>query len=387
MPSSMRVEGTVAEGFEGVREEFAAVLEAEAHDTGAQLAVYRHGRRVVDLWAEGAEPATGGELTGLHSVTKGAAHLVVALLVQDGILELDREVAAYWPEFAAEGKDALTLRELLQHRAGAIGVEGGFTLDELADDRLLARRLAGHRPYWKPGTRSGYHALVIGALTGEVVFRATGRTLKEHYEKRIRAPHGLDFHLGLPEWLEPHYRPVLPMRPTPEQAAELAAAEAPGEALRVAFNWHAAEPTDLVEYANSRTIRANGPASAGGVGNARGVAGMYAAAISGLDGAAPLLKPDTIAEFTGLQTPGPDAVTGEPDLFALGFRASQVVYPYLGADSFGHSGAAGAESWADPGTGLAYAYTRRLWAYPGGAAPENLRLGAAVLGAYAESSD
>src|SRR5689334_2024067 len=112
------VQGTVAKGFEGVREEFAAFLAGEAHEPGAQLVAYHHGRRVVDLWA--GEGLDGDSLTGVYSITKGAAHLVVALLVQDGVLELDREVAHYWPEFGSQGKERLTLRELLSHRAGLV---------------------------------------------------------------------------------------------------------------------------------------------------------------------------------------------------------------------------------------------------------------------------
>ena len=146
---------------------------------------------------------------------------MVALLVQDGTLELDREVAHYWPEFAAEGKGAVTLRDLLAHRAGVVGADAGFTVEELADDRVVAERLAAQRPFWRPGSAFGYHALVIGALTGEVVRRATGRTLQELYEERVRAPYGLGFHLGLPESEEPRYRSVLPMAPTPPEQALL----------------------------------------------------------------------------------------------------------------------------------------------------------------------
>ncbi|WKX72396.1 serine hydrolase domain-containing protein [Streptomyces sp. XD-27] len=386
MSNETGVQGTVAAGFEGVREEFAAVLAEEAAagtEPGAQLAAYVNGRQVVDLW--GGDGVSGDSLHGLYSSAKGAAHLVVALLVQDGVLDLDRTVAAYWPEFAAEGKDEVTLRDLLAHRSGVIGVDGGFSAAELADDRLLAERLAGQRPFWRPGTAYGYHAFVIGALTGEVVRRATGRSIQELYEERIRAPYGLDFHLGLPEALEPRYVDVLPMRPTPEQQAGLAAsAPAPGSLTGIAFNLNATPPTDLVEFANTRAVRALGPTSSGGVGNARGLAAMYAAAISEVGGRAPLLRPDTIAEFAKVQTPGTDLVTGERDHFALGFEAQGVRYPFLGADAFGHSGAVGAQSFADPGSGVAYSYTRRRFAVGGGGgAPENHRLAAAVMEAVA----
>ncbi|MDX2573614.1 serine hydrolase domain-containing protein [Streptomyces scabiei] len=352
-----------------MREAFALFVAGERDDYEGQLTAYVDGRRVVDLWA-----GPGGDtLHGVFSSTKGAAHLVVALLVQDGVLELDREVAHYWPEFAAEGKGAVTLRELLAHRAGLVGTDAGFTLEELADDRVIAERLAVQRPFWRPGTAFGYHALVIGALTGEVVRRATGRTLQEVYEERVRAPYGLDLFLGLPAEHEPRFRSVLPMTPTPAQQAELdAVPQGPHTLTSIAFNSQVPEPGELTDFPNARIVRANGQASAGGIGSARGLAGMYAAAISTVDGRPPLLKPDTIGEFGQIHSVGHDLVARAPKAFGLGFQATaELVHPFLGAGTFGHSGAGGSQAFADPRSGLAYGYTRRRMAFPGGAAPEN----------------
>ncbi|MFI5976934.1 serine hydrolase domain-containing protein [Streptomyces sp. NPDC051452] len=378
MTREITVHGTVADGFEAVREEFAAVVTGERDDYEGQLCVYVHGRRVVDLWA--GEGVTGDSLYGVYAATKGAAHLVAALLVQDGTLELDRKVTYYWPEFAAEGKGALTLRELLSHRAGLIGTDGGFTLAELADDRAIAERLADQRPFWRPGTAFGCHALVIGALSGEVIRRATGRTVQELYQERIRAPYGLDFHLGLPADRESGFRSAQPMLPTAAQQALLdGQPTGPHTLAAIAFNRHGAEPTDLEDLANQRLIRAVGPASVGGVASARGLAGMYAAAISEMDGKAPLLKEDTVAEFGQIHSVGHDLVTRLHRSFGLGFQATaDTWHPFLGAGTIGHSGANGVQSFADPRAGLAYGYTRRRFAFPGGAAPENDRLVAAV---------
>ncbi|TLS46557.1 beta-lactamase family protein [Streptomyces montanus] len=375
---TQEIHGTVAEGYEAVRDELAAVVAAERPDYAGQLSAYVQGRRVVDLWAG---PETDGEtLFGVFSSTKGAAHLVVALLVQDGTLELDREVAYYWPEFAAESKGTVTLRELLAHRAGVIGSDAGFTHDELADDRVIAERLATQRPFWRPGTAFGYHALVIGALTGEVVRRATGRTLQELYEERIRAPYGLDLFLGLPEAEEPRYRSVQPMAPTAEEQAVLdATPRGPHTLSSIAFNEHVPGQGTLADHPNSRTVRAKGPASAGGVASARGLAGMYAAAISQVNGRTPLLKPDTIAEVGQIHSVGHDLVAHAHKAYGLGFQAlADAWYPCLGAGTFGHSGAGGSQAFADPRSGLAYGYTRRRVAFPGGAAPENQRLVRAV---------
>ena len=375
---TQEIHGTVADGFEAVREEFAAFVAGELPDYEGQLCAYVHGRKVVDLWAgDGVE---AGSLYGVFSSTKGAAHLVAALLVQDGTLELDRKVTYYWPEFATEGKGTLTLRDLLSHRAGLVGLDAGFTAQELADDRVMAERLADQRPFWRPGTAFGYHALVMGALSGEVVRRATGRTLQEVYEERIRAPHALDFFLGLPEALEPRYRSVRPMAPTaPQQAVLDALPSGPHTLSSIAFNTHVPEPGTLEDHANSRAVRAKGPASAGGVGAARGLAGMYAAAISEVDGRAPLLKPDTVAEVGQIHSVGYDLVARAHKSYGLGFQATaDTWYPFLGAGAFGHSGAGGSQAFADPRSGLAYGYTRRRMAFPGGAAPENERLVKAV---------
>jgi CubicO group peptidase (beta-lactamase class C family) len=374
------VHGTVAPGFEDVRSGFAAVAAAEPGYSG-QLAAFLGDRQVVDLWA--GEDIAGDGLTSVYSVSKGAAHLVVALLVQDGVLHLDRPVADWWPEFAAFGKERLSLRELLAHRSGLIGVDGGFTVAELADDRLIASRLAGQHPFWRPGEAYGYHAFVISALTGEVVRRATGRSLRELFEERIRSPYGLDFYLGLPAAEDRRFQEVLPMRLTAEQEAGLAAQPRdPASLMSVAFNFNASPPTDIVEFGNTPQIRATGNASAGGVANARGVARMYAAAISAVDGREPLLTPETISEFSRLHYAGPDLVTGEADHFALGFETSWKKYPFLGGTAFGHSGATGSQSFADPASGIAYGYIRRRFILGGGGgSPENQRLAAAVVGA------
>ncbi|WP_327066242.1 serine hydrolase domain-containing protein [Kitasatospora sp. NBC_01302] len=371
------VHGTVAEGFEAVRAEFAAFVGAEPVDPGAQLAAYQDGRLVVDLWAG---EVTGDSLSGVFSVTKGAAYLVTALLVEEGLLELDRTVADYWPEFAAHGKGAVTLRQLLSHRSGVIGADDGFAAEELADDRIIAERLAGQRPFWQPGTAHGYHALAIGALVGEVVRRVTGSSVQELYEERVRAPYGLDFYLGLPESERHRHRDVLPMLPTAEQQATMAASAHPGRynRLAIAFNTSADPAFDLVAFVNSPTALAKSPASVGGVGNARGIAGMYAAMLGGFNGRGPLLKADTVRDFARPQSVGEDLVAGGSASYALGFQALGLEYPALGADTFGHAGAAGALAFGDPRTGLAYGYTRRRFAFPGGAAPENERLARAV---------
>ncbi|MEU4690583.1 serine hydrolase domain-containing protein [Actinoplanes sp. NPDC023714] len=344
------VRGTVAPGFETVREAFAAFLAAEPAGSGSQLAAFHRGEQVVDLWSDDVD---GDTLTGVFSVSKGAAHLVVALLVQDGVLDLDAPARSLpFP---------LSLRELLGHRSGLIGVDGGFSIEEAADDRVVAARLAGQKPYWTPGEGYGYHALTMGALIDAELRAVTGRSVQQWYADLLRDRFDLDLWLGLPEELEPRFRPLLP-------ALGPAFVPDPASLMAVSFN---TTRFDLLDYGNTRAVRALGASSGGGVGNARGVAGLYAAALRLLDG-------DTVATFARPYSLGSDLVTGEIDHFGLGFENLPVTYPFLGPRTIGHGGAAGSLGWADPDAEVAYGYVRRRFAYPG---PENACLGEAIIGA------
>ncbi|GAA3567700.1 serine hydrolase domain-containing protein [Nonomuraea rosea] len=370
------VHGTVADGFEQVRETFAAVVAEQDGQVGAQLSAYAHGRRVADLWA--GDEVSGDTLTGVYSSTKGAATLVAALLTQEGVLDLDEPVARCWPEFAAAGKDTITLRDVLTHRCGVIGVDGGLSAAELADDAVIARRLAAQRPYWRPGSAYGYGGFVTFAMAGEVIRRVTGQSLQQVYDERIRTPYGLDLYLGLPEAEEERFRPIQWWTATPEQeGAFWSNVPGPHSILGIAYGLNSTPPLDQAAFANTRAVRANGQASAGGVGSARGLAGLYAAAVWGLDGQPPLLKPDTLAEFAQPHSIGADLVRGDQGNYALGFQAKGLRYPFLSANAFGHDGSAGSEAFADPVRGIAFGYTRRRFGF-GWSYPEHDRLAAAL---------
>ncbi len=376
--SAIEVHGTVAAGFEEVRAEFAAVVGEEDGESGAQLAAFVRGRKVVDLWA--GQQVSGTTLTGLHSTSKGAAGLVVALLIQDGALDVDRPVAHYWPRFAAAGKQHITVRDVLVHRSGIIGVDGGFTVAELADEQVIAERLVGQRPFFEPGAVHGYGGFVTYAIVGEVVRAVTGSTIQQLFEQRIRGPYGLDVYLGLPAELDHRYLPILPWRATSEMDAAFAAnSPNPHGVAGIAYNLNARGFTaaDVMALPNDTTLRRLGQGSAGGVGSANGVAAMYAAATTGIDGRDPLLSLETIATISAIHSSGPDLVRGDRAPYALGFEAKSLLHPFLGAHAFGHTGSAGSDGFADPHSGLTYGYTRRRAAFAFNA-PENARLAAVV---------
>lgn len=372
------IQGTVAPAFEAVREQFAALLAAEGSELDVQVAAYHRGEKVVDLWA--GPDTKADSILGIYSASKGVSHLVVALLVQDGVLDLDQKVGHYWPQFAVEGKQDLLVRELLGHQAGLVGATHGFTMEELADDQLVAERLGAQRPFWRPGRATGYHALVMAALSGELVRRATGRTVQEHFAERLQTPLKLDLHLGLPADQDDRFLSAQPMTATPERLRELAATTtAPASLSGIAFNRHHPRNREVWELPNLPFVRSHGTASFGGVGTARGLAKLYSALVSPVDGGEPLLESATASSFGQIQSNGSDLVLRQPKAWAVGFHASSQTYPVLGAGAFGHSGAGGQQALVDPRNELSYAFLRRRFLIPDQADADHLRLLTALV--------
>ncbi len=326
----------------------------------AQLCVYAGGHAVIDH-AVGPHSELDS-LTGVFSASKGAAGMVIALLVQAGQLDPEEPVATYWPEFAAHGKGAITVAELLSHQAGLPGVDDGMGVEHYTESSTGAARLAAAPPVWKPGSTHQYHALTIGIFAEELVRRITGQTLQQVYETRIRAPFGIDFHLGLPEGEELRFREVL----KPVESPELPFIDPYGP-LGLAMNSTAGFDVgegisyDLLDLPNYRRIRASGLASAGGVASARGLARLYAAASTGVvrdDGAAdgPFLTEDTRRKVAAEQVFGIDRANGLTGAFALMFMKSIPRNDFGSWQSFGHDGANATLAYADPAYGIGFGY-------------------------------
>jgi CubicO group peptidase (beta-lactamase class C family) len=143
------------------------------------------------------------------------AAVVVNHLADRGVLSLDDPVARWWPEFAAEGKDAVTIRQLLSHQAGLPAVETPLSVDELCTAGEAAGRLAAQRPMWPLGTGAGYHAVTYGDLVAELVLRVTGRSIGTVLREEIAGPLGLDTWIGLPAAEEPRVAPLIPSTRVP----------------------------------------------------------------------------------------------------------------------------------------------------------------------------
>ncbi len=368
MTPTPTLSGHVAPGYEPVRDAFGTMAAADPTYC-AQFAAYRGATPVVDLvagpWAEDA-------LVPVFSCGKGAIGVTVALLVQQGRLDLDARVAEYWPEFAAAGKHDVTVRRLLSHQAGLVTVDGGFDADELLAHDPLAGRLAAQRPFWQPGAAFAYHAVTIGTLADELVRRITGRSLTTVFHDDIAAPRTIDVHLGVADTLD--HRVVTVDLPT---SAELEAglADVPPsvpDSLSEAAVPRGVPP--IWHWANDEAPRRVGHAAFAGLATARGLARLYAALSHDL-GAPRIADDEVIAQMAQLQVAGDDLYSGLP--FRYGVVFQRPVSPRLAYGSswaFGHDGLGGSVGVCDPFHDLSYGYTTKRIVLPGGCDPRALRL-------------
>ena len=350
------VDGIVEPGWEGVRDAFVANFE-ERGEVGAAVCVYFGGEPVVDLWGGVAQPASGAPWTrdtivGVFSATKGVTAIGANLAIERGQLDPDAPVAAYWPEFGAHGKDAITVRQVLSHQAGLPAVDGTFTLDEALSWTPIVEALAAQAPIWEPGTRHGYHMRTYGWLVGELLRRVSGLSPGTYLREEVLAPLGADFWVGLPESEEPRVADFVPPTASPKEA--LAAF---GDDLLLSRVF--ANPSGLFDYDdmwNTRPLRAAELPSSNGIGDARGLARLYASCIGrGVDGRR-TLNDDTVAAAAAVHSKGPDAVLMIETCFGLGFMLGASFGPANPDTAFGHAGAGGSVAFADPVSGVAFAY-------------------------------
>ena len=360
----MIVHGDVAAGFEAVHQAFEANFDQHG-DVGAAFALFVGGTKVVDIWSGVADMKEDREwgsdtLTLVYSASKGITAIVAHLLAQSGDLDLDAPVVSYWPEFAAEGKENVPVRWLLSHRTGLPTFERPVTLEEaLAWDPAVAA-LASQHPLWEPGTTYGYHALTYGWLIGEVIRRATGRTLSQILAEDVSGPLGLDLWIGLPAGEEPRVSRLIAATPPVLDKAALAAL--PSDQLQrlqestdpSSLAFRTLNPTHPPFNFNSPALHAAELGAANAITTARALAKLYASTMGEVDGIR-ILEPATVVAATKEQSSGTDFVMGIPGRFGTGFQLP-VDGSLMGPCSYGHAGAGGSLGFADPETGVAFAY-------------------------------
>src|SRR5437588_3511730 len=364
--------------FERVAEEFVRNFQ-ERGEVGASVCIQVEGESVVDLWGgisrpEKQAPWVEDTISIRWSATKVATALCSHILVSRGLLDLDLPVTAYWPEFGQAGKENIPVKMLLNHQSGLAAISEPLPPGALCDWELMVRMLEKQAPFWTPGGMHGYQAFTFGWLVGELVRRVSGKSLGTFFREEVAEPLGLDFWIGLPEELEDRVADVIPA-PPPDPAGPVSAMFAamvdptslqtllmfnsgghmvPGPGGAFGFNLQAAHAAEI--------------GAAGGISNARGLAGMYAplangGSLNGVD----LVSKDTLARMAAVSSAsGLDASILAPTRFSLGYVKSvdnrsepsctENDSLIISEEAFGHSGFGGAMGFAAPTEKMSFGY-------------------------------
>jgi CubicO group peptidase (beta-lactamase class C family) len=371
---AVRITGDVEEGYGKVADAFRRNF-TQYGEVGAACAVYKDGRKVVDLWGGYRDERTGSPweedtLVYWASATKGMTAMALLVAHSRGWLDFDEPVATYWPEFAQNGKESITLRHTLSHQSGLAALDRRLDLATAADLEARAALLAAQRPLWQPGTRQGYHAWTFGWCEGEVLRRVDpqGRSLGRFFADEVAAPLGIEFYIGLPdeiaagrvatvhfkhsEWLR-----FLPKMPWRFVIAMLNPRSLTNRAVRLLPG----PPVGGIEDERIRAYVHVEFYSGYGIGQVRGVARAYGALATG--GQELGLRPETLQ---AVEAPPMPPTGGFCDLVA---HSSDIVYslgyvkPMPGQQfgtaagrAFGHHGGGGSGGFADPDVGIGFAY-------------------------------
>lgn len=348
------ISGTVAPGFEPVRDAFAHNFERGDiyRELGASLAVYQHGKPVVDIYAGWADakktkPWSRDTLVNIWSATKGIAAIEVARLVGEGRLDYHARVTDYWPEYGQNGKDKTTVAHIMSHQAGLPGFVEATPLEDFYDWDIVTDRLARQAPMWEPGTKNSYHAMTYGFLAGELVRRASGKSVGAYLREEIARPLKADVYIGLPESEEPRVSPLIPSPATRDFSGE-----APPEARIAVTN-----PDMSPVLPNSRAWRAAQIPAGNGHATAIGLARIYGALANGggLDGYR-VASPDAIRAMSEVQTSRPDILIGIPVYWRNGLSGNVESMYGPDPDTIGHSGWGGSFGCFSAKTGIGIGY-------------------------------
>ena len=362
------VHGHVSPGFEAVREAFAENFDRR-RELGGACCVYRRHEKIVDLWGGIRNKNTGAPweedtMVVVHSATKGLAAMTLALAHSRGWLDYEARVAMYWPEFAQQGKDRMTVRQLLAHQAGLFAIEEPVDRNVVADLDRLAVVLARQKPVWEPGTRQAYHAITLGFYEGELLRRVDPRhrSLGQFFAEEIASPLGEDIYVRLPEEI-PNSRLATLSPPTPLRMLTGFPLRFMLETMNRHSNIYRAlvtNPGSAVYMDEDRIYARNLEVpSGGGVGTARGIAHAYGVFAGG--GAELGLRRDTLDLLAAPAIPPlhgfyDECIKADGIQFSLGFMKSSSAWRFGGARSFGSPGSGGSLGFADPDAGIGYAY-------------------------------
>ncbi|MBA3027765.1 MAG: beta-lactamase family protein [Desulfobacteraceae bacterium] len=356
----VEIKGTVESGFEKVKEAFAANW--QGCEVGAACSVVHKGKKVVDLWGgwldtDFKNPWQENTLVNVYSTTKGMGSLAMAILADEGKLDYTAKVVDYWPEFGANGKENVTVAQLLSHQAGLCGITQKLTIEDLYDWEKMVRLLAEQKPLWEPGKGCGYHAVTWGYFPGKLTRRITGKSLGTYFREKVAVPLKADFFIGLPDsemsrtsYMIGANRARIPIRPVdpPPKMPDLYPIALLNPDIRP------------FKDASSTAWRKAEIAAANGQANARGIARIYGMLANGgeIDGIRILrskgIEAALIEEVNGSE---PNLVTGRNMRFARGFSLNSDEGLYgKNPNAFGHAGAGGSLGFADSSANIGFGY-------------------------------
>lgn len=364
------MDGTVHDDFKRVAWVFRSQLQRTSG--GAAVAVYHRGEPVVDLWGgwKGPDERWQSDTVAMcFSTTKGVVSTALHILADRGLIDYDEPVATYWPEFAANGKEGVTVRHVLTHSSGLHRLRSTIgQAEHMLDWDHMTAALAAARPAYEPGTRNGYHALTYGWLVGEIVRRVSGVPIGEFVRRELAEPLDLDgFYIGLPESERHRVAPLGPMgiprpRHEPLRTIEKEVGRGLGKVVsalpgpvntRRLLNALAPRGVEDVLW-GADVMDAEVPA-ANGFFTARSLARMYAMLAGGgqIDGVR-ILSQRTVDLISQRQRTGPDLVLVAPMDWRLGYHRVVTACGTV-PRGFGHFGFGGSGAWADPERDLAIA--------------------------------
>lgn len=357
------IDGYCDSRFREVADAFAENF-AVRDEVGASVCVMIDGNIVVDLWGGTRADGTPWErdtVCVVFSCTKGASALCAHIAADRGLLDLDAPVRRYWPEFAQNGKEGALVSMMLDHSVGLPGIRQTLKAGGACDYGYMVRLLEVEAPFWKPGTRHGYHGLTAAWTVGEMVRRGTGKRLGRFFADEVASPLGIDFWIGLPADIEPRLSMIIPATRDPDSRIAIAIAKDPmGPAGRFALN------TGLFD-ANDRKVRAAEIGSAAGVSNARGLAQLYSPlANGGRAKGITLVGQESLRRMSNVSVAAhEDATLMIPTRFSPGFMKSvdNRALPnsancslLFSEDAFGHPGKGGSIGFASPETRMSFGY-------------------------------
>lgn len=362
---SSSIAGHVTHGFEGVRDAFAANF-ARRGELGGACCAYRRGEKVVDLWGgvrnkKTGEPWEQNTMVLVYSATKGLAAMTLALAHSRGWLDYEERVCTYWPEFAQQGKERITVRQLLAHQAGLFAFDEPVDRSVVADLDRLALVLARQKPMWEPGTRQAYHAITLGFYEAELLRRIDPqhRSLGRFFQDEIATPLRLDVYIRLPEEIPNSRLSTI----APPRVIDMLLGfplrftlTAMNRRSRIVRALRGSEFPHDEQRVCARNLEVP---SGGAVGTARAIARAYSVFATG--GRELGLRKETLDLLTARAIPPArgfydECLKGDGVQFSLGFMKPSPAWPFGSGSSFGSPGAGGSLGFADPAAGVGYAY-------------------------------